>query len=125
MKSPGFKALGEHQKVSNCGYSAHYEIKLSTPSVQSDTHLGCFLLSLPVEPLPGNVSDRQKGPAVEELVQDAGSLRQAGVQLFPPNLRPPSGHQTAAQGLGGRRLQAEVDHQAGTFRSRHAVILAS
>ena len=49
-----------------------------------------------------------------EPVQDADALRQAGVQLFPTILCASAGHQTAAQGLGGRWRTPEMDHQTGT-----------
>lgn len=71
-----------------------------------------LIRSVSVEPLPGNVSDWPEGPAVEEPVKDAASLRQTGVQLFPTNLHSSPRRKAAAESLGGRRLQAEVDHQA-------------
>lgn len=130
MKSPGFKALGEHQKVKNCRYTNHpnfipqedftregKRIKLSfRSSVQNSIYRGCVGVSFVlVEPLPRNFPDWQEGPSVEEPVQDAGSLWQTRVQLFPPDVHPSSGYQAAPQGLGGQWLQAEMDHQTCMF----------
>lgn len=132
MKSLGFKALGEHQKVRNCRFTIHFQllrrwnhqITFFRSSVQNSTYLGCVCVSLvQVEPLPGNISDWPKGPAVEEPVQDAGSLWQTRVQLFPPHLHPSSGHQAAPQGLGGRWFQTEMDRQTCMF-SQYIIIFS-
>lgn len=48
-----------------------------------------------VEPLPGNLPDRQERPTVEKFVQDAKSLWQTGVWLFSSHFCSTSGHQAA------------------------------
>lgn len=74
MKSPGFKAIGEHQKASICTHTL-LPMYLQSP----DWTCGCSFLFFAVEPLSRNLSDWQEGPTLEESVQDAASLWQAGV----------------------------------------------
>lgn len=118
MKSLCFKAIGQHQKVS--GRPSRNRLRFGKSRSTLLTGLDCdaFVLVVGfilVEPFPRDVSDWQEGPAVEEPVQDAGSLRKAGVRLLPSNLCPPPGYQAASQSVGGRRLQAEMDHQTCAF----------
>lgn len=96
MKSPGFKAIREYQKV-----RSHFLLLLNhflsvcvlpEPLPVLAEPLPVFV---PVEPLPRLISDRQEGPVVEELVEDASSVRQARVWLLPSLLHPSSGHQAA------------------------------
>lgn len=60
------------------------------------------------------LSDRTERPSVAKSFQDADTVWQAGVWLLPTFLRAPAGHETAEEGLGGRREPAKMDHQTGT-----------
>lgn len=105
MKSPGFKALAEHQKVPNWVSASRFN------SAQWMTLTAGLLTLALAQPLSRNISDRQERPTLEKFVQDAKSLWQTRVWLFPSDLCPSSGYQAAPQGLGGLRIPAEMDHQ--------------
>ena len=65
------------------------------------------------EPRSGVVPDRAQGPAVAQPASHAAPLRQEGLQLLPPDLRPALWPQAAQEGVGGRRSEAEVDPETG------------
>lgn len=61
---------------------------------------------LAAEPLSRLLSNWEEGPAVEEPVQDEGTLWQERVWLLPTLLHSPTGYQATEEGLGGGSQQA-------------------
>lgn len=144
MKSPGFKAIREFQKVRLGAWSVcvlllcnknpsiwylifdDLENYLSSCWSYFNTFHNCLILPvsrvltrvhfcLAAEPLSRLLSDRPEGQTLEEPVQDAGTLWQKRIWLLPTLLHSPTGYQAAAEGLGWWRQQAEVDRQTGTI----------